>query len=436
MIRGLIGLLLASCVLTGCTCAGGAPTEVVVRVKNSSREPLYVDDTEGQAGLAVMAEVDGEWTALRDSLACECQSCDQVCGGCTSEAGAPAPRVRRIDPGSSAEWIWSGALEVPSTRACTSSFMDPLPCSDEVIPALDQTLRAQLCYSLSAPGVLFPGDGGTTATGSLEAPQCLVREFQPEDGVVELSPERGAGCTQHAQCTLAGSLCFGGGCTTGCPKHDFPELGAAWQLAVQEPDDQGFFGAATGTAARKVYKGSGRISAVLHQNGVTTLRFSRAGAGAEVLTGAVYLTLPSGYGAPLTQGTEVAVTLIDASSTENRGQRALTLHQPDGGLLLAADAAQGARLLTSAETAPFGVASGEAALGCTMDDCGKRLFYATRITPTGKDAVELAPGKAATASVNGVAYQLLAVGNQAWAVSRCSPKSFAPYALYRTGSVP
>src|SRR5207248_1181868 len=153
-----------------------------------------------------------------------------------------SPRVQRVSANDNLERTWSGVVQVDGQASC-GALVGAVPCLNSENPAVNETFRAQLCYSPQAPGVTPPPDGGQDPVpGTLpdKSILCVTREFKPIDGVVELSPERGADCATHSDCK-ANELCFSGACTSSCPANDFPELGGSWQLRVLEPDDQGFF---------------------------------------------------------------------------------------------------------------------------------------------------------------------------------------------------
>jgi hypothetical protein len=266
-------------------------------------------------------------------------------------------------------------VQVSGVASC-GTVIGGEPCLKPENAPLDEKFRLQLCYAPSAPGVP-DADAGISVPGALPSGsiECVHREFRIVDGVAEISPVRGPSCESHADCTRPDELCFSGACTSSCPAHDAPEIGGAWQVRVAEPDDQGFF-SVTSNNGSDVYTGQGTASSVVYQSGTLIIRLTRPGTGGEALTGALYVSIPQAV-LPLASGDVVSVKLIDNSSDENYDNRAVVVRDADGGLLLAADAAQQGLLLTDGEVAPFSVRSGETVVACQHDDCGKRLYRET-----------------------------------------------------------
>ncbi|MFZ5469261.1 MAG: hypothetical protein ACOZIN_07445 [Myxococcota bacterium] len=424
--RGTFALLALS--LSACRCGPEEATPVTLRLKNTSRGVLFVDDSDGRLGMQVQRRVNFTWQSFVESPACECLSCDVVCKGCECSQPNPPAVLRKVAPGESVERVWSGRVQVGGIASC-GSLVGGRPCLSAEVPPRDETFSLKLCYSPSAPSFQSL-DGGSEGLGSLpeQSVLCVGREFQPVDGVVEVSPERGADCSSAAQCK-GEELCLGGICTLACPANDFPQVGGPWQLRVGEPDDQGFF-TVTYQGDQRIYEGTGTISSVLYQNGTMTLRLMRAGAAGEPLNGAVFLTLPPGYSVPLVPGPTVRVKLVDGSTEDNYDQRALVVRDSAGALLLAADTAQLVNLLPAADTAPFTVSNGLQTIGCSHDECGKRLFVHT-VFSAGGENVEVEPGKSAQKLLGGRGYQLLSVGNQTYANTHCWLKSLRPYAILK-----
>src|SRR4051794_9052502 len=67
-------------VAAGCRCNPTNPSEVKLRLKNTSGQAIFVDDTDGKLGLTVQRNVDGMLFGFEDA-ACNCRSCDEVCSG-------------------------------------------------------------------------------------------------------------------------------------------------------------------------------------------------------------------------------------------------------------------------------------------------------------------------------------------------------------------
>jgi hypothetical protein len=423
--------LVLNVALAGCRCGPDVPTPVTLRLKNTSRGDLFVDDSDARLGLRVQRRVGGEWLSFVEAPRCACQACELVCDGCACDAGSTEPLVRKLAAGQSLERTWPGTVQVSGTGSCSGSFVAGPACLTAENPPVDETFRLELCYAPEASGAA-EGDGGSVS-GTLPAASvaCVTREFKPLDGVVEVSPLRGADCTAHADCKGKGELCFGGACTTACPSTGFPEVGAAWQVRVQEPNDQGFFTVAQ-TDAGRLYTGTGKVGSVQYQNGTMTVWLERPAVPAGTWRGAVFLTLPPGSSVPLSAGPTVVARLLDHSSATSYDDRALTFRELDGGLILAADSAQGRALLGAADTAPFSVAPGPDVVACQHDDCGKRLYYQTRFTG-GPTEVLLEPGKTALSPVAGATYQLLNVADYRYESTFCPLKALSPYAILRQG---
>ncbi|MBI3185086.1 MAG: hypothetical protein HYZ28_23365 [Myxococcales bacterium] len=403
---------------------------MTLRLKNTSREALFVDEAEGRGGLRVQRNVAGGWFSFVEQPRCPCQACEQICQGCPCDGGTATPLLRKVPAGETFERQWSGLVQVNQVASCRR-IIGGSPCLRSEVAPSDERFRLELCHSPSAPDFQVI-DGGLLAPGVLpsQSLSCVYREFRPMDGVAEVSPERGADCAGHADCIKKDELCFGGACTTACPAHGLPEIGAAWQLRVGEPEDQGFFTRSVGADGAVDYSGVGKVSSVVYQNGTMTVRLARTGAAGETLGGTLYLTLPPGYASPLSQGLTVSVRVLDASTSASFDQRALVMRELDGGLVIAADTAQLSPLLGPAETAPFTVASGSSPVACQHQDCGKRLYYTTTFAG-GTAPVELEPGKSEAELAGGARYLLLNVANFSYRSGNCRPSALMPYAILR-----
>ncbi len=326
------------------------------------------------------------------------------------------------------ERTWAGYVQVEAAQSCGGA--GTVSCLRREVPPVDETFRLQLCYSPSAPDFQTT-DGGLLAPGVLseKAIICVDRDFRIADGVVEVGPKKGADCAGHGDCKGQDELCFAGGCTTSCPANGYPQIGASWQVSIAEPEDLGFFTRATADG-KTVWTGTGSVSSVLYQNGTMQLRLSRKGPSNENLAGAVYVTLPSQYAVPLTNGQALSVKLIDGSTGSNYGQRAIVLRDGTGALLLAAETAQLARLLADADTAPFTVTSNTLAVGCQHDECGKRLYFTTTFAG-GQAPFELEPGESAQTTAAGGSYRFVNLTSYAYPSTWCRLKTMAPYAILR-----
>ncbi|HVE81951.1 MAG TPA: hypothetical protein VND93_03855, partial [Myxococcales bacterium] len=395
-----------------CRCDSDRATPVTVRVKNTLSQPIWVDQTEAHLGVELQRSNAGQWETFAESLQCACLACDQVCS-CSCDAGTPRARVMKVAGGTSVEREWEGTVEEDGQVTCGSIF-GGRACFQPRFPALDEGLRARLCYALGPPlGTPDPGDAGIPVPGAFDPAslQCVSAEFRPVDGVVELSPTAGAGCQTHGDCRQdAGELCFGGACTTGCPATGFPEYGADWQVAVSVTD-QGFF---TITSSPTTYTGTGTLTDWQINNGTMKLSLSRPASGGGNLIGSVYLTVPAAYFPAVVRGETVSVKVIDASTSKIQNNRAITVRDAAGKLLLAADPAIPAAILGAADTAPFTVAATGEIVGCDLQPCGKRLHFRTAFGGAATDSgavLELDPGSSSVVAADGLTYKLLNVVN-------------------------
>ncbi len=430
----LIAALLVA--LSACQCGPDAPTAVQFVLTNTGSNALYVDASDGRMGLVVKRRVGGEWRPFVETPACECLSCELVCGGCDCDGLEPAPRVMKLGPGETFERVWEGQVQQSGTGSCSGAFIQGPACLRAENPPLDETFQLELCWAPSSNG----GEGAPSmevVPGSLPAKStlCIERPFTVADGRVEIGPEQGRSCSTHAECTGAEELCFSGACTRACPESGFPELGGTWQLRIPEPDDQGFFTHKT-EGALTTSSGSGTVGSVRYENGTMTVTLRRQLPGGGAAIGTLYVTIPGGVAAPLTVGEPIAVTVVDASSDQNPDHRAVVVRDGAGTLLLAADTAQGGRILTDAQIAPFSLSrTGEGPVGCRHTACGKRLDHKTRFAH-GEQAVSLSPGEAADWVAGGQTWKLLNVANGRYAESVCALGDLMPWVVVNQRSGP
>lgn len=424
-------LLLFSLAVTaaGCRCSPANPQPVTLRVVNPTRDPIYVDLTEGRLGLSVQREVGGQWFTF-DDLACECRSCALECDSTCSCPDAGSPRVLRIDPGGKAERGWDGVVQVSGFARC-----QPGGCLDQVNAPLNEPFQLELCFSAQRPsGVRFE-DGGV-GEGQLPkvAQTCTTKRFTVSDLEVEIAPARGAACTTTADCKGEGELCFDGACTSGCPPNDFPEVGSAWSLLVPSPDNMGFFERTSRTKGFEL-AGTGTITSVQFQGSTLQLALSRPGpVQGELLTGRAQVQLPPGFGPPLAAGTPARVVVVDDGATAPN--RALVVrHATTNELLFVADMAQGGRLLSAGDVAPFTVGDASAPIGCQQGACGRFLITPVRFGAGGA-TVEVLPGKTGTVAAAGGSWQLLNVTSGAWGTTSCTVKELRPYAFWKLQPTP
>jgi hypothetical protein len=255
------------------------------------------------------------------------------------------------------------------------------------------------------------------------------QRFAIQDGVVVISPQRGAACGTSADCTGQGELCFSGACTTGCPPNAFPDPGAVGGLLVPTPDNMGFFTSSpSGSGTR--FAGSGVITSALYQGTSLQLSLRRPTTGE---TGRVTVLLPAGVGVSLVSGAAVAVLVVDSGGDPSSSYRALSIRDgATGALLLAADPVRGAPLLTGADLAPFTLGNGAAPVGCSVDGCGKLLLF-TRTLDAGVAGAAVSPGGQATVLLPSGSYTLLSISDGAYATTSCDVTESRPYVLWRSG---
>lgn len=418
-------LLSFSALLAACTCAPPAPVAVTFRVKNSSADPIYLDDTDGKLGLSIRRGAD---PAPLGEQRCECAACESICASFACVCPDPAPNtVRKLEPNGSSERSFSGAAFLDFLVSCEGTR---LQCKQAENLPVNETLSLRLCFVSERPsGVTDPVDGGSVPGRLPEVGQtCVDKEFRIADGVVEIGPQRGTTCADTGLCAGAGELCLGGSCTTSCPANGFPELGANWSLRLPSVDDQGFFDRTT-VGSNTVLTGTGTLTSVLYQGQTTKLELARAGNGAETLRGTVFISLPPGFAAPFPQGETVTVKVVDASK-DRPDNRALTVRSSSGALLFAADVAQPGPLLSAAELSPFTVERAPQLIGCRVDTCGKLLYQQTRFA-AGADSVSLDPGASVEKLAGGGLYQFLNVSNGRYPKTQCTFGDLAPWALWK-----
>ncbi|MEN9798933.1 MAG: hypothetical protein RL653_2629 [Pseudomonadota bacterium] len=419
-------LLLAG--VGGCTCAPATPTPVRIVVRNRGDVPLHVDVTDGRLGVELQRSTFNGWTSFVESPACECQACEFVCGGCDCTDSARTPLILKVAEGAELERTWSGVVQVEGAASC-GLLQGPSCLYGENAPP-GERFRARFCYAENVPA-LRTVDAGVPVLGVLpqEGVTCVEKEFRPEDGELVFEPLAGAPCQAHAECKGEGELCLGGRCSVGCPANDFPVLGATWRLAVDEPEDQGFFSVAQ-DAEGITWEGVGTVGAVRYDSGILQLSLLRPGPAGGTLPGRVRVGLPVGYAVPFTLGETVAVWVRDLTPTAGGSQRGIVIRDAEGRLLLAADAAEGKPVLTADRTAPFAVQVDGDVVGCTPTDCGRELQQETRFAAV--DGGTVAPGVGPRVEVDGRGYRLLNVANARYERATCRLQRFAPYAVLAT----
>lgn len=427
--RYLLPLLVASMTVSACRCGPDVATPVTFQLQNPLGVPIYVDETDGRMGMKVKRQVGSEWLPFVESPPCECLSCDQVCNGPCECALEPASsQVMKIAEGGLAERVWSGVVQISSNASCPDTLVQGPSCLMPENPSLDETFRLELCYALGALGA-EDADAGVAVPGNLSEKSilCVEKPFTVRDGVVQISPQRGAACTEHSQCTGAEELCFVGACTTACPAAGFPRLGASWQVRIPEPDNQGFFAVAQEQDVER-WSGTGTVGSVRYDNNTMTLRMSRPGPSGGALTGTLYATLPEGVSVPIHVGETLSVSLLDRSSDENPDNRGVVIRDAAGGLLLAAETAQKGRVLQETELAPFTVARVPGPVGCEHTDCGKNLFEKARFEAGGQ-SVALSPGTSEEFVASAQVWRVANVASERYASTWCRLDDLMPYVI-------
>ena len=129
---------------SGCRCSPATPTSVTIRVKNASRDPIYLNDTDRRLGVQVMRTVGGTQYAF-DEHPCECKTCDQACSNnCFTCADGGVSFIARLSAGESASRTWDGVVQVASYAcgaSCLSAENAPL---DETFTMFPDPLQASV----------------------------------------------------------------------------------------------------------------------------------------------------------------------------------------------------------------------------------------------------------------------------------------------------
>jgi hypothetical protein len=409
--------------VAGCHCSPATPSPVTLRIVNDSRDPMFVDGTNGRYGLEVMRQSGATFYGF-DDLACECRFCSKVCSR-TCLCPAPAsPTVLRIGPGEHAERTWNGVVQLAGMTSCESGG-----CLDQENAPLDETFRLKLCFSSQRPtGVEF-ADGGV---GFGELPQaalsCVEKLFVPQDGVVEIRPPRGVSCQSSAECK-GEELCFDGACAAGCPANEFPEYGSNWTLHVAGPENMGFF-TKVASGADSVHSGTGELTSALYQGTSLQLRFKRQDPVEGWVSGGVTVQFPPGTGPSFEVGARVSVVIVEAGG--DHPNRAVVIRMADTGqLLLAADMGQGKRVLDAAQGDPVAVTPMSVPLGCRKDSCGKQLYFELSAV-WGPVTAKARPGELVSLKGQSGTYWLLNVTQSSYQkATECRVSELHPYVLYR-----
>ena len=405
---------------SGCRCSPATPTSVTIRVKNASRDPIYLNDTDRRLGVQVMRTVGGTQYAF-DEHPCECKTCDQACSNnCFTCADGGVSFIARLSAGESASRTWDGVVQVAS-YACGASCL-----SAENAP-LDETFTAHLCYATQVTGFNSPDGGRVEAPFPNVGVTCVDKEFKPADGVVEVGPQRGSDCTISAECLGFDELCFDGSCTSGCPANNYPDSPG---LQVASVTNRGFF-TLSQSGPRSVASGTGTITSAQYNGTTLNIQVTRRGGSNEVLSGSVQVTMPTRDGPALPTNVPVIVTVTDGSTTANLNNRALVMRRADtNALLFVADVAQLGRVLTSSEISPFSIVDTTVPTGCRTDMCGKALFVAAQVGIGNAVKVAVESGETVTLKQGDATYRFVNAFNVSYSKTTCDFSQLRPYAFW------
>ncbi len=428
-VRMRLAFVIFSLTIGGCVCTPSSPKTMTLRLKNTSRDTLFVDTTVGQLGMVVQRNVSGEWLTFTESPRCSCLTCDAVCGGCTC-AEPEKLLVQRVPPDSTFERQWAGVVQLESTRGC-GGFGNATPCLAPENAPYNELFNLHLCYALTATITSGPNFDGGVEEGSLPTDRsCVDRTFRIDDGIAEIGPMRGADCVTTADCKGDGERCFSGACTAGCPANTFPsEAESSVRIAI---DDRGFFTATT-MGSKTTYVGTGTVGSASYNASSLRIFLTRQGTAGETLTGTIDLDVPkSSHLGPLASGQKVNVRVIDASPTSRPASNTgLVLRDETGSVLLIADSGLDGANLTVADLAPFSVNFGGAPVGCRMTGCGKEMFHEAGFSD-GTKTVDLGPGQSANIVNTAGTYRALNVfGAEYPATGSCETKVIRPYIIWR-----
>ncbi|MBL9039825.1 MAG: hypothetical protein JNG84_15010, partial [Archangium sp.] len=408
MRAGLV-IMVVALVGSGCRCSPATPTAVTLRVKNGTRDAIYVNDTSGRLGLKVKRDVGGTLFGF-DESPCPCLSCDRACGGACSCPDAGAAMIRRVNPEAGFERSWSGVVQV-SGFGCGGECLAP-----DNAPT-DERFTLELCFAAQVLGLEL-GDGGV---GPGEFPNvgvtCVTKPFTIAEGTVEIGPARGSDCSTTSECKGADELCLNGSCTVGCPANGYPESSG---LRVASITNRGFFTVAP-QGERSVATGTGTITSAQYNDTTLTIGLLRRGSANEALTGSVQVTMPTRAGPSLTVGANVAVSVIDASTSSNPGNRAVLVRDAaTSQLLFAADVGQLGRVLADGDIAPFTLTDGETPTGCRLDVCGKARFVGLQVKVGTASPTEVETGEVVSLNTPSGTYRFVNAWNGAYANTSCT----------------
>lgn len=445
--RPVLPLLLLASALPACSCSkSGAdtPTAVTLRFTNTSDTAVYIDASDGDFGL-VVTEQGSSPTAppYLETLpvACSCLTCDTVCSaaGCPGQScptPVPAnPQVELLPPGGAVERSWTGVYYQTSSEGC-GALVGGQACLQHTNDFPDQTFTARICYALSVTGGQG-ADAGVPFPGILPAGDviCPQKDFQPQNGTVQLTPPPAQPCNPDAGSAAcpSGQLCFAGLCSSGCPSNDFPQYGNGYYVNVSAPS--GPFFTRTDTTASTTWLGTGTLTSVTY-GGTTFLALVRSGS----LNGSVNFTLPQiGSDCCLEAyhpGETLTVEVVE--SPPNSGNRGVVIRDGTGQLVQLADMATTTPVLTPALTAPFTVTPLSDPQGCASVVPGcKAIYAATRFTTPDGAAPSVNPGQVVAVTTSGGNFRVANVANIGYlATSGGTPcqglTSLVPYTILNT----
>ncbi len=423
-------LIFASAMLGGCMCTPSTPKSVTLRLKNTSRDTLFVDTTDGRLGMVVQRSVGGAWSSFVETPRCACQSCDAICTAGTCSCPEPTTTfIQRVPPDSTFERTWAGVVQTNSVTSC-GGFGTETACLQAENAPYNETFNLHLCYALTATLNGVSTDGGAVEGALPTDVGCVDREFRIDDGVAEIGPQRGADCVTDADCKGMGEMCFSGACTASCPANTFPsEAESSVRIAI---DDRGFF-TTMRDGAKTLYVGSGSVGSATYNTSSLRIFFTRTGMAGETLTATVDLDVPrASQLGPLAVGQRVQVRIVDSSPTARPTSNVgLVIRDETGALLIVADSGLTTPNLAASDLMPFTVTFSGAAVGCRMTACGKEIFKTISFSD-GTKTVKLEPGQMENiVNASGTFRAVNVFGGEYGAASPCEPKLIRPYILWR-----
>jgi hypothetical protein len=444
--RSALPLLLAASALPGCSCnskSGAAePTAVTLVFTNTSSDPVFIDASDSTFGIVITPQgsalTDPAYLESLPSL-CGCLSCDVICGasGCTGascEAPTPTnPLLQLLPPGAIVQRTWSGVYIQDSQESC-GALIGGQACLQQTNDFPDDTFTARVCYALSVNGGQV-ADAGVPFSGTLPSGDliCATKDFQPQQGTVQLTPPPPSPCTGDAGSCPVGQLCFSGLCSSGCPENDFPTYGGGYYVNVGAPSGP-FFLIQT-SATNTVSTGTGTLTSFSYSGGTTFLALTNDAG----FSGNVTFSLPElDAGCCLEAfhpGETLSVTVTETPPpAPDLVNRALVIRDGSGQLVQAADMAANGPILGPADTAPFTVTPSTSALGCNSVAIGCKAVFTGTLFSTPEGAAPLGvPGQLLNLTTSGANFGVLNVTNttyQLTSTDQTACDEFIPLAPY------